>query len=212
MIVCEVDQLVRNIHHILQLIGEHTAVPECPLSNVLLGYICRRLLLEGLDSSRKIGAFRDNVAVFFAGIGRLDAHKNEVRFPLLRLLGQPLQCFKVVILYIRIYRTDHHGLLRVDMLHIHQICRSQRDGRECVPAAGLDRDSHFVSQLVMDSRYLRLACGDGHSSIRVCLLDLTIDTLHHRFIGTVLFLENLNELLGTDIIGQRPKAFAGTAG
>ena len=212
MIVCEVDQLVRDIHHILQLIGEHTAVPQCSLGNILFCYICRWLLLEGLDSSRKIGAFRDDIAVFFTGIGRLNAHENKIGLSLFRLLGQPLQGFKVVILHIGVYRADYHRLLWVDMEYIHQICRSQRDGRKCVTAAGLDRDAHFVSQLVMDSRYLRLACGDGHSSIRVCLLDLTIDTLHHRFIGTVLFLENLNELLGTDIVGQRPKAFAGTAG
>ena len=212
MIVCEVNQPVRNIHHILQLIGEHTAVPQRALGNILFCYISCRLLLEGLDRRRMFGAFRDDVAVFFAGIGRLNAHENKVGLALFRLLGKTLQGLKVVILHIGVYRADHHGLFRVDVQHIHQICCRQRDGREGVPAAGLDRDAHFVSQLVVNRRNLSLACSNGHGSIRIHLLDLAIDALHHRLIGAVLFLENLNELLGTDIIGQRPKALAGTAG
>ena len=212
MIVCEVNQPVRDIHHILQLVGEHTTVPQRALGNILLCYISRRFLLEGLDSSRKIGAFRDDIAIFFTGIGRLDAHENKIGLSLFCLLGKTLQGFKVVILHIGVYRADHHRLFRVDVQYIHQICRSQRDGREGVPAAGLDRDAHFVSQLVVNRRNLSLACSNGHGSIRIHLLDLAIDALHHRLIGAVLFLENLNELLGTDIIGQRPKALAGTAG
>ena len=64
----------------------------------------------------------------------------------------------------------------------------------------------------MNGRNLRFAGSNRHSCIRVYLLDLAIDALHHRLVGAILFLEDFDKLLGSDVIGQRPQALAGTAG
>ena len=42
--------------------------------------------------------------------------------------------------------------------------------------------------------------------------DLTVDALHHGFVAAVFFSEDLDKLLGSHIIGQRPQALAGAAG
>ena len=98
------------------------------------------------------------------------------------------------------------------MHHIYQIGRCQRNCREGIPTARLHTDAHILAQLVVNGRNLRFAGSNRHSCIRVYLLDLAIDTLHHRLIGVIILLEDFDELLGTDVIGQRPQTLAGTAG
>ena len=61
-------------------------------------------------------------------------------------------------------------------------------------------DAHILTQLVMNRRNLCLTGSNGHGRICVHLLDLSVDTLHHGFIGTVLLFENLDKLFGTDVI------------
>ena len=48
--------------------------------------------------------------------------------------------------------------------------------------------------------------------IRIDCLDLTVDTLHHGFQLAVFPMEDLDELLGTNIVGKRPQTLAGAAG
>ena len=80
LIVSKIHQLMSLVHHISQLISKDTAIPECPLSNILLGHIHCRFFLKGLDCSRMIRTLRDDITVLFAGIGRLDAHQHKIGF------------------------------------------------------------------------------------------------------------------------------------
>ena len=68
------------------------------------------------------------------------------------------------------------------------------------------------AQLIVDSRYLRLGGRNGDRCIRIDRLDLTVYALHHGFQFAVFPMEDLNELLGTNIIGKRPQTLAGAAG
>ena len=86
LIICKVHQFVRLVHHVAQLIGKNAAIPECPMRNVLLCHIRSRLFLKCLDCSHMICAFRDDVAILFAGVGRLDAHQHKVCIAFIRLL------------------------------------------------------------------------------------------------------------------------------
>ena len=78
------------------------------------------------------------------------------------------------------------------MHHVHQIGRCQCNRRKGIPTTGLHADTHILAQLVVNGRNLRFAGSNRHSCIRVYLLDLAIDTLHHRLIGTIFLLENLD--------------------
>ena len=63
----------------------------------------------------------------------------------------------------------------------------------------------------MDGGNLRFAGGNGNGSGRIRLPDLAADPLHHGLIVSVLCPKNLDELLGTDVVRQRPQPLAGTA-
>lgn len=43
-------------------------------------------------------------------------------------------------------------------------------------------------------------------------MNLAMDALEHGFVGSILFLEEFDELLRSYFIGQRPKPSAGTPG
>ena len=189
------------VHHIAQPIGEHTAVPQGTLGDVACRNIRRGLFFEGLDTGHVVPAFRDDIAVFFAGIGGLNAHKHQIGLSLICLGGQLLQSFKIAVLHVRVYGANHHRLLRRNVQHIHQISRGQCNGRERVPAAGLHADAHILPQLIVDSGDLGLAGGNGHRGIRIHLFDLPVDPLNHGLIAAVLFFEELDELFGTDVVG-----------
>ena len=77
------------------------------------------------------------------------------------------------------------------MHHIHQISCCQCNGRECITAARFYTDAHVLTQLVVDRRNLCLTGGNSHGRICVHLPDLSVDTLHHGFIGAVLLFKNL---------------------
>ena len=79
VVICEINQLVRAVEHITELEGEHAAVPQRALSDIILRDFLRRLLFEHGDFADLLLTDRDDVAVLFAGIGRLNAHQNEVR-------------------------------------------------------------------------------------------------------------------------------------
>ena len=51
----------------------------------------------------------------------------------------------------------------------------------------------------------------GHAGVGVNLLDLAVDALDHRLVP-VGGLEDFDELLGTNVVRQRPQALAGAAG
>ena len=201
LIIGKVDQLMGLIQHIAQLVGKHAAVPQRPLGDVSLCRFGVRLFLKGCNIAHGAAVFGDNIAVFFAGVGRLNAHQHQVGFAFGSLLTQGFQCLKVVILHIGVHRADHHRLLRVHALHIGQIGRCQRNGGEGIAAARFHRNAHFLPQLVVDGGNLGLAGGNGHSCPFVYLFDLAVHPLHHGFIASVRALENFNELLGTDIVG-----------
>ena len=212
LIVHEIDQLMGTVQHIAQLEGEHAAVPERTLCNVVLGHFLRRLFLEHGHLADLLFADGDDVAVFLAGVGRLNAHQDQICAADSGTVAQRFQGFKVVVLHIGVYRADDNGFFLADALHILQVGCRQCDGREGIPTARLHADAHFLAQLIVDGRDLRLGGRNGDGCIGIDRLDLTVDTLHHGFQLTVFPMEDLDELLGTNIIGKRPQTLAGTAG
>ena len=75
-------------------------------------------VLTGLTASARL---RDNVAVLFAGVGRLNAHQGEVCVPLPGQLGQRFQRGKIVIVDIGVYRADDDSLIKADTLDVVQV-------------------------------------------------------------------------------------------
>ena len=63
----------------------------------------------------------------------------------------------------------------------------------------------------MNCRYLCLAGRDRHCSLRIYRLDLPIDALNHGLISIMIRLKKPDKLLRTNLIGERPQSFAGTA-
>src|SRR5699024_8704793 len=57
-----------------------------------------------------------------------------------------------------------------------------------------------------------LGGGNGNGGVGVHRLDLAVDPLNHGFQFTLLIVEDLDELLGTDIVGKGPQTLARTAG
>ena len=98
------------------------------------------------------------------------------------------------------------------MHHVYQIGGCQCNRRKGIPTTGLHADTYILAQLVVNRRNLRLAGSNGHGCIRVNLLNLAIDTLYHRLIGTIFLLENLDKLLRTNVVGQGPQTLTGATG
>ena len=212
LIVHEIDQLMGTVQHIAQFEGEHAAVPERSLCNVVLCHFLRRLFLEHGHLPDLLFADGDDVAVFLAGVGRLNAHQDQICAADGSTVAQCFQCLKVVVLHIGVYRADHHGFFLANALHVLQVSRCQSDGRESIPAARLHADAHFLAQLIVDSRNLRFGGSNGDRCFGIDRLDLTVDALHHGFQFAVFPMEDLDELLGTDIVRKRPQTLAGTTG
>ena len=212
LIVHKINEFMGTVQHIAQLEGEHAAVPERTLCNVVLCHFLRRLFLEHGHLADLLFADGDDVAVFLAGVGRLNAHQNQICAADSGTVAQRFQCLKVVVFHIGVYRADHHGFFLADALHVLQVSCGQSNSRKSIPAARLHADAHFLAQLIVDGRNLRFGGSNGDGCIRIDRLDLTVDTLHHGFQFAVFPMEDLDELLGTNIIGKRPQTLAGTAG
>ena len=137
LIVCKIDELMGPVQHIAELIGKDAAVPQSSPGDILSRHCRRGLFLEGIHPGDGLGGLRDDVAVFFTGIGGLDAHKHQIGLSLVRLGAKALQRLKVVVIHIGVHRAHHHGFILGHTHHVHQIGSGQGDGREGVPPAGL---------------------------------------------------------------------------
>ena len=73
-------------------------------------------------------------------------------------------------------------------------CR-KGDGRKCITSAGLYGYADILTELIMYRRYLCLGCSDGHDRILINAFYLSVNALHHGFIGAVLRLKYVDELL-----------------
>ena len=212
LIVRKINEFVGPVQHIPELIGKHAAIPQSALGDVALGNRRGGLFLEGADPGNRPFPLREDIAVLFAGIGGLNAHQHQIGFSFVRLSGKIFECLKIVVIHIGIHRADHHGFVRGNPHHIHKIAGCQGNGREGIPAAGLHGNAHFVSQLIVNQRNLGLGGGNGHLCLGVRTLDLAEDPLNHGFVARFPILENLDELLGANVITQGPQPLAGAAG
>ena len=212
LIVHKINEFMRAVQHIAQFEGEHAAVPERALCNVVLGHFLRGLFLEHGHLADPLLADGDDVAVFLAGVGRLNAHQDQICTADGGTVAQCFQGLKVVVLHIGVHRAADNGFFLTDALHDLQIGSSQRNSREGIPAARLHTDAHFLAQLIADGRDLRLGGRNGDRCIGIDRLDLTIYALDHRFQLTVFPVEDLDELFGANIVGKRPQTLTGTTG
>ena len=87
------------------------------------------LLFKRFDRADGVGTLRDNVAVLFARVGRLNAHQGEVRVPLPGQLGQRFQRGEIVIVDIGVYRADDDLPERKVRLHYPAECRRRQPGQ-----------------------------------------------------------------------------------
>ena len=71
-----------------------------------------------------------------------------------RQIGELPKCLKIILVYIGVYRADHHRLVLRHLLHIVQVRRRQCDRREGIPSARLQRYADSVSQLILQLRNL----------------------------------------------------------
>ena len=144
------------VQHIAQLVGEDAAVPQGSLPEIGLCRLKVRLFLKGRDRAHQALILRDDVAIFFAGIGGLDPHQHQVGLAFFGQLPQLFDGLKIAVLHIGVHRTDHHRLIGGDVPDVVEVSGGQGDGRKGVPAAGLHGDPYLFAQLVMDGRDLSL--------------------------------------------------------
>ena len=211
MIIRKIHQLMSLVQQIPQLKGKNTAIPQSSLLDILPGRCLIRLFLEGAHLADFTAICRNNIAVFFTWISRLNAHQHQVRLILIHLLAKPAQSRKILILHQRVNRTDHHRLVNINMLNISQIGCRQGNSRKGIPAARLHRNPHLLPQLIEDRRNLGPGSGYRHIRLRQHGLNLPVHLLHHRLILSRFSFKNLDKLLGADIVGQRPQPFPRTS-
>ena len=212
LIIRKIDELMGPVQHIAELIGKNAAVPQSAPGDILSRHCRRRLFLKGVHLGDGLGGFRDDVAVFFAGIGRLDAHEHQIGLPLVCLGAKALQRLKVVVIHIGVHRAHHHGFILGHTHHVHQVGSGQGNGREGVPPAGLYGDAHILPQLVVDQRHLGLGGGNGHPRLGIRLFDLAENPLDHGLIGSLFVPEYFDKLLGPNVVAQGPQPLTGAAG
>ena len=189
-----------NLHNILQLVCKYSTIPQSPLRNVLFCHFHCWLLFESRYHCSLLRSCRNNISVFFTGICRFNSHQYQICLFVVCLIWQFLQRLKVICLHIGIYRTYNDRFLRGHSQHIHQVCRSQRNGRKSISSARLYGNSYIFTQLVMNCWDLCLACSNCHCCFRIYLFDLVINSLHHGLIRSIFLFENLNKLLASNII------------
>ena len=212
LIVAGVEEGAGTVQHVAKLIGEDATVPEGPLLQVLAGGRLIRFFLEGADGRHRDFRLRDDVAVLLGWIGRLDAHQDEIRLASIRLLGERLQRTEIVIVHVRVHRADHDGFVLRNVTLFVQVGTREGDRREGVSSRRFDGDVHVGAEQVQDGRHLGAGGRDGDTRLRVHGADLAVDALDHRFIASVRAFEELDKLLGTDIVGKWPEALAGATG
>ena len=100
LIVYKIDQLMGTFQHIAQLERKHAAVPERSLCNVVLCHFLRGLFLEHGHLADLLFTDGDDIAVFLAGIGRFNAHQDQICTADGSTVAQRFQCLKVIILHI----------------------------------------------------------------------------------------------------------------
>ena len=199
------------LQYIIQAEGKHSAVPQRSLSDIFRCLLLVRFLFKHFHRADIFRCFRNDIAIFFAGIRRFHTHQHQVGRTLCRTLLQPLQSFEIILFHVRIHRTYDHRLFSCHSLHILQICHRQCNRREGVSSAGLHADTDIFSQLVVDGRDLCLGCGNRDLCLRIRLPDLPVYSLHHGLQAAVFRMEYFDKLLGTDPVGQGPQPLSGTA-
>ena len=208
-VVLEVDHAMSLVQQIAKFKCKDACIPQCALCQILLGSFHIRLFLEFFNLTDIFAAFRDNVAVLFTWIGRLDAHQCQISTALLCKFLQSLDCLVIGVIHIGIDRADNNSFILCHAHFIVQIGSSQCDSREGITAAGFYTNRCLFAQLILDSTCLRFAGCNGNLGICIYRGDLTIDTLQHRFVF-VIILEQLDELLATHIIRKRPESLTRT--
>ena len=201
-----------TVQHIAQPEGKHAAVPQCPLGNIGPGHLLGGLFLKHGNLADGFLPLGDDIAVLFAGIGGLNAHEHQVGIADRRPVVQGLQGLKIVVVHIGVHGADHHRGILGNSPDIPEIGGRQGNGRKGIPAAGLHADAHVLPQLIVNGGDLGFGGGDGHGGLRVYLPNLPVDPLDHGFQFSIGPVENLDKLLGTDIIGKGPQPLAGAAG
>ena len=211
LVVRASEQGLGTFQNIAQTICKDTAVPECSLLDVLLCSSFIRLLPERKNAAHILLVLRHDIAVLLTRIGRLDAHQHEVRRTFCRKLRQMPNRGKIGILNIGVNRADSNRFIESDAFHIMQIGADKRDRRKRVTAAWLYGDVDHIAQLAAQSRNLCFRCRYRDLCVRNRVAHLAADTLRHRLPHTITLTKKGNELLGTNIIRQRPETFPRTA-
>ena len=212
LIIAEVNERMRFLQKIRELKRKNSRVPESAPFDIVLCSLKVRLFPEFSHHGDLVLRLRNDIAVFFGRIGRLDSHQREARASLCRIVRELFQFFKIGIIHVRVDRAHDDRLLPAHMQPVMEKCRCQSNRRKSVPPHRLDADGHVLAQLVPDRRDLRLCGRNRHTCIRVRLADLPVYALHHRLITPVRQTEQLNKLLRAHIIRERPEPFAGAAG
>ena len=211
LVVRASEQGLGTFQNITQTICKDTAVPECSLLDVLLCSSFIRLFPERKNAAHILLILRHDIAVLLTRIGRLNAHQHEVRRAFCRKLRQMPNRGKIGILNIGVNRADGNRFIERDAFHIVQVGTDERDRWKRITAAWLYTDVDHIAQLAAQSRNLCFRCRYRDLCIRNRMSHLSADTLRHRLPRTVTLTKKGNELLGTNIIRQRPEAFPRTA-
>ena len=155
---------------------------------------------------------RHDIPIFIARLGRLDAHQHQIFLPFRGPGTQLLQHPEEGIVDIRVDGADDDSFGLGDVLDVVKVGGCERDRREGVAAARLHRNADVGAELVMNGGHLRPRGRDRHLRVAVERPDRLVHALHHRLIGAVRLLKNLDELLRADVIGERPETLPRAAG
>ena len=136
-IILKVNHAVCFVQQIAQLKCKDTCIPQRTLSQILLSCFHIRFFLEFFNLADIFAVFRDDIAILFTWICRLNAHQRQICTILLCQFLQVFDSFIIGIVYIRVNWAYNNSLILCNAQFIMEISCSQCDGRERIAAARL---------------------------------------------------------------------------
>lgn len=171
------------------------------------------LLGEALDSAGPALPRRGNdVAVLAAGVGGLHAHEDQLGEIRLDGLVEPHDAVVVRLVRVAVDGHDDDGVALASVLLEREASAGEHDGGGGVAALGLEDQRVVAPNLSADGLLLAGTGGDGNVDVRIDGADLAEYALDHGDVVAVRVAQDLEELLGTRAVGERPQARARAAG
>ena len=200
-IVCEIA--LYDVNHISETESEYAAVPKCAICDKSFSCGDIRLFHKTLHFIYSVCfamLLRYHITVFGGRIGGLYAHQYKISHIILHCFRHFRYSLKIALFRIRVAWHNNDCFILVAFRCFLQIGGSETDCGEGVPTARFGDDSHILTELIGDGILLEYTCSDCNRAGKSRFLDLSYDTLYHRFPASVRGRKQSEELFGAGFV------------